>query len=72
LFIHENFIIKQSGAWDVSNDIIEPSKIQAITTSQLFGIKTNIGSIILHTAGNIVSLGNYSILKQQVNFGCTK
>jgi putative membrane protein len=32
------FIIKQSGAWDVSNAIV-PSKIQAITTSQLFGIK---------------------------------
>lgn len=70
LFIHQNFIIKQSGAWDISNDIIEPSKIQAITTSQLFWHKkSDIGSIILHTAGGNIAfqLGNYSVLKQQVN-----
>jgi len=70
LFIHDNFIIKQSGAWDISNDIIEPSKIQAITTSQLFWHKKlNIGSITLHTAGGNIAfqLGNYLILKQQVN-----
>ena len=70
LFIHKNFIIKQSGAWDISNDIIEPSKIQAITTSQLFWHKKlDIGSIILHTAGGDVAfqLGNYSMLKQKVN-----
>ena len=70
LFINENFIIKQSGAWDVSDAIIEPSKIQAITTSQLFWHKRlNIGSITLHTAGGTIAfqLGNYSIVKQQVN-----
>lgn len=70
LFIHENFIIKQSGAWDISNDIIEPSKIQAITTSQLFWHKKlNIGSITLHTAGGNIAfqLGNYSVIKQKVN-----
>ena len=70
LFIHENFIIKQSGAWDVSNDIIEPSKIQAITTSQLFWHKKlNIGSVTLHTAGGDIAfqLGDYSVIKQQVN-----
>ncbi|MBG6188514.1 PH domain-containing protein [Flavobacterium sp. CAN_S2] len=70
LFIHQNFIIKQSGAWDISNDIIEPSKIQAITTSQLFWHKKlNIGSITLHTAGGNIAfqLANYSIVKQQVN-----
>ncbi|MFV8336675.1 PH domain-containing protein [Flavobacterium sp. RSP29] len=70
LFIHEHFIIKQSGAWDVSNAIIDPSKIQAITTSQLFWHKKlDIGSIILHTAGGNITfqLGNYSIVKQQVN-----
>ena len=70
LFIHKNFIIKQSGAWDVSNAIIVPSKIQAITTSQLFWHKKlDIGSITLHTAGGNIAfqLGNYSILKQKVN-----
>ncbi|MFV7235749.1 PH domain-containing protein [Flavobacterium sp. ZB4R12] len=70
LFINDNFIIKQSGAWDVSNEIIEPSKIQAISTSQLFWHKKlNIGSITLHTAGGNIAfqLGNYIIIKQQVN-----
>lgn len=70
LFIHENFIIKQSGAWDISNDIIERSKIQAITTSQLFWHKKlDIGSIILHTAGGNITfqLADYSVVKQQVN-----
>ena len=70
LFIHKNFIIKQSGVWDVSNAIIVPSKIQAITTSQLFWHKKlGIGSITLHTAGGNIAfqLGNYSILKQKVN-----
>jgi putative membrane protein len=34
------------GAWDVDNEIIEPGKIQAITTSQLFWHKSvDIGSI---------------------------
>ena len=70
LFIHHDFIIKQSGAWDISNEIIEPSKIQAITTSQLFWHKNlNIGSIILHTAGGSIAfqLGNFTIIKQYAN-----
>ncbi|WP_298223466.1 PH domain-containing protein [Flavobacterium sp.] len=70
LFIHDDFIIRQSGAWDISNEIIEPSKIQAITTSQLFWHKSvNIGSIILHTAGGNIAfqLGNYTAIKQYVN-----
>src|SRR6218665_1687077 len=70
LFINNRFIIKQSGAWDIENEIIEPHRIQAITTSQLFWHKKlNIGSITLHTAGGNVSfqLGNYSKIKQYVN-----
>src|SRR5690606_7885098 len=52
LFISDGFIIKQSGAWDVTNEIIEPGKIQAITTSQLFWHKgLDIGSITIHRAG---------------------
>jgi putative membrane protein len=54
LFINDDFIIRQSGAWDVDNEIIEPGKIQAITTSQLFWHKSvDIGSITIHTGGNI-------------------
>jgi uncharacterized membrane protein YdbT with pleckstrin-like domain len=70
LFIHDDFIIKQSGAWDVDNKIIEPGKIQAITTSQLFWHKrVDIGSITVHTAGGNISfqLGNFTLLKQYVN-----
>ena len=70
LFIHDNFIIKQSGAWDIDLDIIEPMKIQVITTSQLFWHKTaDIGYLTLHTAGGDVGfqLGNYSVIKQNVN-----
>lgn len=70
LFIHDDFIIKQSGAWDVDSKIIEPGKIQAITTSQLFWHKrVDIGSITIHTAGGNISfqLGNFTLLKQYVN-----
>jgi putative membrane protein len=45
-------ILSLGGAWDVDNEIIEPGKIQAITTSQLFWHKSvDIGSITIHTAG---------------------
>lgn len=70
LFISDNHIIKQSGAWDVDNEIIEIKKIQAITTSQLFWHKNlNIGSLTLHTAGGSISfyLGKYDKIKEYVN-----
>ncbi|WP_016990996.1 PH domain-containing protein [Flavobacterium sp. ACAM 123] len=70
LFINNDFIIRQSGAWDVDNEIIEPGKIQAITTSQLFWHKSvDIGSITIHTAGGDISfqLGNFTTIKQYVN-----
>jgi putative membrane protein len=70
LFINDDFIILQSGAWDISSEIIEPSKIQAITVSQLFWHKNiNIGSVTLHTAGGNIAfqLGNFTAIKQYVN-----
>ena len=70
LFIHDNFIIKQSGGWDISTAIIEPHKIQAISTSQYFWHKKlDLGSVILHTAGGTISfqMGNFTILKSKVN-----
>jgi putative membrane protein len=70
LYINDDFIILQSGAWDVSNKIILPSKIQAITSSQLFWHKNvDIGSITLHTAGGNIAfqLGNFTVIKQYVN-----
>jgi putative membrane protein len=70
LFICDDFIIKQSGAWDISNEIIAIEKIQAITTSQLFWHKSaDIGYLTLHTAGGNIGfqLGNYTTIKQYVN-----
>ena len=70
LFISQNHIIKQSGAWDIDNEIIEIKKIQAIATSQLFWHKNlNIGSITLSTAAGTITfqLGNYNLLKQYMN-----
>lgn len=70
LFVNDDFIIRQSGAWDISNEIVEPSKIQAITTSQLFWHKKlDIGSITLHTAGGNIAfqLGNFTKIKYYVN-----
>lgn len=71
LFVSNNFIIKQNGAWDIDTTIIEPYKIQAIETQQFFWQKaTNIGSVTLSTAGGTVSFttGNYSEIKQLVNY----
>ncbi len=70
LFIADDFIIKQSGAWDVRREIIEPQKIQAIAVSQLFWHKAaDIGYLTLHTAGGKISfeLGDFTIIKQYVN-----
>ncbi|MGL2967555.1 PH domain-containing protein [Flavobacterium sp. XGLA_31] len=70
LFLNEKYIIKQSGAWDIENQIIEIHKIQAITTSQLFWHKNlNIGSLTLHTAAGDLSfyLGNYATINDYVN-----
>lgn len=70
LFINNNHIIKQSGSWDVDNEIIEIKKIQAITTSQLFWHKyLNIGSLTLHTAGGNLTfnLGKYNKIQEYVN-----
>jgi putative membrane protein len=70
LFVNDDFIIKQSGAWDIENEIIEWKKIQAITTSQLFWHKPiNVGSLTLHTAGGNIAfhLGNYNVIKEYVN-----
>ena len=68
--VHDDFIIKQSGAWDICHEIIEPKRIQAITTSQLFWHKgLGIGSLTLHTAGGKIAfqLGDFETIKQHVN-----
>ncbi|NUY79807.1 PH domain-containing protein [Flavobacterium sp. MAH-1] len=70
LFIHDKFIIKQSGAWDIANQIIEPEKIQALSVSQLFWHKSaDIGYLTIYTAGGNLSfqLGDYTVIKGYVN-----
>ncbi len=71
LFVSNDFIIKQNGAWDIDTTIIEPYKIQAIETQQFFWQKTtNIGSVTLSTAGGNISIstGNYTEIKNLVNY----
>jgi putative membrane protein len=70
LFINDRFVIKQSGAWDITNEIVELHKIQAITSSQLFWHKTaDIGYLTIHTAGGNIGfqLGDFTIIKKYVN-----
>lgn len=70
LFISDEFIVKQSGAWDIDHDIMMPYKIQAIETQQFFWQKyTDIGSVVLYTAGGRVSFStaNFTEIKAQVN-----
>ena len=71
LFINDDFIIKQSGAWDIDNEIIEPGKIQALTVSQLFWHKgADIGYLTMHTAGGNIAfqLGNYTKVVQTLDY----
>lgn len=70
LFISDEFIVKQSGAWDIDHEIMIPYRIQAIKTQQFIWQKiTNIGSVVLYTAGGNISFstGNYREIKEQVN-----
>jgi len=70
LFVNDKHIIKQSGAWDVDQEIIQIDKIQAITTSQLFWHKSlNIGSLTMHTAGGNITfhLGQFDKINEYVN-----
>lgn len=70
MYVTDRFVIIRSGAWDITREIVETHKIQAITTSQLFWHKSlNIGTLKLHTAGGTVSfsLGNFEIIREYVN-----
>lgn len=70
LFVQDRFVIKQSGAWDITTEIVETTKIQAIATSQMFWHrKLDIGSLVIHTAGGKLrfTLGNYTKIKLHVD-----
>ena len=71
LFVTDDFIIKQSGAWDIDNDYIAPHKIQTISLKQFFWQKgSDVGIVTLHTAGGTISFGlaNFTKLNQLVNY----
>lgn len=70
LFVSDDFIMKQSGAWDIDHEIIESYKIQAVKTHQFFWQKwTDIGSVVVYTAGGRISFSttNYTAIKKEVN-----
>ena len=55
----------------MEHQIIEPHKIQAITTKQFFWHKSSdVGHVILHTAGGDVSFrfANFSEINRQINY----
>ena len=71
LYVNDNFIIKRSGIWDITYEIIEPHKIQAITINQYFWHKkADIGHLTLHTAAGTLHFkyGSYSLINRMVNF----
>lgn len=70
LTVSPQFIQIQRGMWDISTRIIEPRKIQAITTKQmLWHRRANVGHIKLHTAAGIISFkyGNFEKMNTLVN-----
>ncbi|WP_227871591.1 PH domain-containing protein [Flavobacterium kingsejongi] len=70
LYTADDFIIKQSGAWDIEHEIFEPYKIQAITTRQYFWHKSaDIGHVSLHTAGGTIDFmfTDFTTIKKLVN-----
>lgn len=71
LFVNNDFIIKQSGAWDISTEILAPHKIQGVSLTQYFWHKNpDIGIVTLHTAGGNLTFGltGYTKLKELVNY----
>lgn len=71
LFVNNDFIIKQSGAWDIDTEYLELHKIQAVRLTQLFWQKSaDIGSVKLYTGGGSIhfSVTNYTKLKHIANY----
>lgn len=71
LFISQDFVVKKNGAWDVKHQIIEPHKIQAISTRQFFWHKrSDVGHVVLHTAGGDIyfSFANFSQINNCINY----
>lgn len=64
------FVLAESGAWDITTQMMETHKIQAITTKQqLWHRRANVGHITLHTAGGDVTFkyGNFKRINALAN-----
>ena len=71
LFVSPDFIIRQRGAWDVDNDILQPHKIQSLKLQQFFWQKwSDVGVVHLYTAGGQVNFGvaNFTQLQKLTNY----
>lgn len=71
LYLSKDFIIKKSGIWDLEHQLLEPHKIQAITTKQYFWHKkADIGHLVIHTAAGTIHFkyGNYADIHRMVNY----
>ncbi|MET4084078.1 putative membrane protein [Pedobacter sp. UYP30] len=71
LMVSEDFIVKQKGIWDISQNILKPSNIQSITAFQYPWHKgIDVGHLNLHTAAGIIHFkyGNYTEIKLLVNY----
>lgn len=70
LYSNKDFIIKQSGAWDVDNEFFSPDKINTIKLTQYFWQRSSdVGTVNIYTAGDTISFGlaNYTKLRSLVN-----
>lgn len=70
LFVTDDFVVRQYGVWDIKTLIIEPHKIQNITTFQYFWQKrANVGHVSIQTAsGKIVfRFGAFDQIEYHVN-----
>jgi putative membrane protein len=70
LFVNNDFIIKQSGAWDVQNEFMAPHKIHTIKVTQYFWQKrADVAAVEIHTAGGQLNYGvaNHTRLKGYIN-----
>jgi putative membrane protein len=66
----ESQIIKTSGFWDITNEIIEIHKIQSLSIKQYFWHKnSNLGHLKIYTAAGTISFkfGNFIQLQRLVN-----
>lgn len=71
LLLSRDFIIIKSKAWDVEHQIVEPFKIQGVTTKQYFWHKkSDVVHLTIHTAAGDLNFNfaSYSLVKPWINY----